>query len=88
MSDLGFIRPYRPMPKDFEETFIRVGWEGIGAEYRAHTRTICRWIKECGEDRLREAREVYLRKTRWPNGVPGNRRKRYVLGKTLRKIEG
>ncbi len=34
----------RPMPSDFPQVFIRVGWDEIEAELRAHKSTICRWI--------------------------------------------
>lgn len=76
---------YRPRPKDFEEKFVEHGWDGIREALGAHGRQIKRWLVECGEDRLIAAREEYLRQTRWPNGVPGNRRRRYVMGQTLTK---
>lgn len=76
-------RPYRACPQDFDEKFIRFGWDAIKDELGAHARQIKRWLRDRGEERLIAAREEYLRQTRWPNGVPGNRRRRYVMGQTL-----
>lgn len=81
---------YRPIPRDFIETFARVGWEGIEAEYRAHKTTIKRWMVELGEEMLRAARREWLERhyavhhggKRIPGARPGMAR-RYVLGRTL-----
>lgn len=85
---------YRPIPRDFTETFARVGWEGIEAEYRAHKTTVKRWMVELGEDMLRAARREWLEQyyavhhggKQIPGRRPG-RAKRYVLGRTLAKVE-
>lgn len=78
-------RAYRARPRNFEEMFIQHGWDTIRDELGAHTRQIKRWLIEAGEDRLIAAREEFLKQQRWPNGVPGNRRRRYVMGQTLTK---
>lgn len=52
----GNIRPYRPCPRDFRETFLEMGWDGIEDHYHANWRCILRWINECGGEELREAR--------------------------------
>lgn len=49
---------YRPMPNDFAETFIRVGWDGIEAETRAHKTTIVRWIHIHDAAALRDGKPV------------------------------
>jgi hypothetical protein len=43
MPRKGQTMLYRPVPKDFPETFVEVGWRGIEKEYRAHAKTIKRW---------------------------------------------
>jgi hypothetical protein len=81
----------RPMPRDFPETFARVGWDGIEAEYRAHKDTIKRWMVEFGEDELKAGRRAFLEVAyaamgkRIPGRRPG-RAKRYVLGRTLSAV--
>lgn len=55
---------YRPVPRDFPQTFIRVGWFGIEKHYRAHARTIARWIDICGREALVAARADYVRENR------------------------
>lgn len=80
----GITRPYRPCPKDFEQRFIELGWDGIKDAFHANTRTIARWLDECGKERLVALRDEHLRATRWPNGAPGPKRaKRYAAGRTL-----
>lgn len=71
--DTGLIRPYRPAPNDFRETYLRMGWDGIEDHYSTNYRCIARWIEECGGDELREARSKVTGKTT----RPGNRRVRY-----------
>jgi hypothetical protein len=87
---------YRPMPRDFIETFLRVGWDSIEAEMHAHKTTIVRWIEaydiaaiEEGRPILRELRRMYLIER---NGLKGwgvsgrikpSRASRYVMGRTL-----
>jgi hypothetical protein len=53
----GFVRPYRPCPRDFRETFLVLGWDrAIEEHYRTNWRCIRRWIEECGGIELRMAR--------------------------------
>lgn len=76
---------YSPPPEDFDEMFARLGWDRIREHYGVHCRDVKRWLRDRGEDRLIAAREEFLKQQRWPNGVPGNRRRRYVMGQTLTK---
>jgi len=78
----GMVKPYRQMPADFRERFIELGWAEIGAHYRAHDRTIARWIEEAGGDELRNARS---RATGMPH-QPARRSARYIRGRTLTPI--
>ena len=55
------IRPYRPCPPDFRETYICLGWEAIVDHYRTNWRCIARWIDEAGRQELKEARAAYVR---------------------------
>jgi hypothetical protein len=61
MPRKGQTMLYRPVPRDFPQTFIRVGWGRIEKEYRAHAKTIKRWLVICGYDALRQARAEYVR---------------------------
>lgn len=62
MPRKGQTMLYRPVPREFPETFIRVGWYGIEKEMRAHARTIKRWMIICGREELIAARAEYVRK--------------------------
>lgn len=88
---------YRPMPHDFAETFVRVGWDGIEAECQAHKDTIRKWIDvydvaavEAGRPILKELRRMYLieRNGRKGWGVSGrikpSRARDYVMGRRFR----
>jgi hypothetical protein len=76
---------YRPVPRDFEETFVRIGWGEIESHYRAHAKTIAKWLEVCGRDRLRAARAAYVRE----HGVARNPvRMNYVMGRTNRRNAG
>lgn len=74
------------MPDDFAQTFIEHGHDRVLEEiHRASWQTVGRWIKQL-PDEVKEAREEYLTKTRWPNGRPGpNRRINYVLGNRMNR---
>jgi hypothetical protein len=80
--DTGMVRPYRPVPADFRETYLRMGWDGIEEHYGANYRCIARWIEESGGDALRAERAAlsggFVR--------PRQRSKRYVLGRTLTAV--
>jgi hypothetical protein len=82
-------RPRRPMPRDFPDTFARVGWDGIEAEMRAHKDTIRRWMIDYGQEELIRMRREYLEQKyaaegRKIGGVRPGRKlsaaSRYVLG--------
>lgn len=76
--DTGLVRPYRPLPGDFRERYLEMGWDGIEEHYRTNWRVIRRWIEEAGGDELREARAKVSKGVIRPS-----RRSRYVLGRTL-----
>lgn len=88
----GETAAYRPRPCDFREAYIRMGLGDELKEYfRTNIRVLRRWVDEEGHDELYEARREHLRQTKWPNGAPGNRKRRYVMGQTLvskRRVEG
>lgn len=73
----------RPMPEDFAESFIEYGHDRVLEEiYRTSWQMVSHWIKSL-PDEVIDAREEHLRRTKWPNGRPGPKRRRYVLGMTL-----
>lgn len=73
----------RPMPDDFIETFIEHGHDRVMEMiHRCSWRMLAHWISQL-PDEVRDAREEHLRRTRWPNGRPGPKRRRYVMGQTL-----
>jgi hypothetical protein len=87
------------MPRDFVETFIRVGWEGIEWECHAHKTTITRWIRAhdaeaemAGTLLLREKRRAWLEQQYAEKhggrrvGGKRPRARRYVLGMTLSAV--
>lgn len=98
MTRPGCTTGYRPMPKDFAETFTRVGWDGIEYETRGHKTTIRRWIEAYDAVAIAEGRPVlnvlrreWLERKYEGTGKrvfgrkPGaSRAARYVLGRTLR----
>jgi hypothetical protein len=55
---------YRPVPRGFPETFVRVGWGGIEKEFHAHAKTIKRWMIICGREALIKARADFVRENR------------------------
>lgn len=84
--DTGLEKPYRELPGDFREVFLRLGWDrSIEEYYRTNWRVIRRWIEEAGGDELRAARAAIT-------GMPLQPRRRselprrYVLGRTLRRL--
>lgn len=83
--DTGTIRPYRPCPHDFRETFLELGQsKAIEEHYRTNWRVIIRWINESGGDSLRAER------CKLSNGKgtlrPERRSKRYMMGRTLTAV--
>lgn len=85
--DTGLIRPRRPIPRDFREMYLAMGWDGIEDHYRTNWRVIRRWIQEAGGDELRAARKAVVRaqglRALHPVPVEASRRRRYVMGQTL-----
>ncbi len=69
---VGSCRPYRPMPSDFAEMYVRLGWgRALTDHYRTNDRCILRWIEQCGGGELRAKRSAVT-------GMPyTNRRSRY-----------
>jgi hypothetical protein len=60
---------YRPVPADFDETFIRVGWTSICEELNAGWVTVTKWMKirngervKAGGSTLSQARAAYVAK--------------------------
>ena len=77
--DTGTVRPYRPCPADFRETFLAMGQsKEIEDHYRTNWRVIRRWIEECGGEKLRAERYALSGGFARPS-----KRARYVLGRTL-----
>ena len=66
---------YRPVPDDFPDVFVRVGWLGIEQHYRAHAKTIKRWLQMCGEEALKEQRARYVAE----HGYHARRRRQMML---------
>lgn len=77
-NDTGLIRPYRPLPPDFRDRFIEMGWDGIDEHYRTNWRVIRRWIEEAGGEELRAARRAVSGGTAKPHRR--SKAARYVLG--------
>jgi hypothetical protein len=73
------VRPQRPCPRDFRETYIRFGWDGLEDRFHANSRTITRWIEESGGDELRQARAAVTGRPPQPQ----RRSKRYAVGQPL-----
>lgn len=78
--DTGLVRPYRPCPNDFRETFLMLGQsKEIEEHYRTNWRVIRRWIEEAGGDSLR-AERFQLAGAKTGGRL---RARRYVLGLRL-----
>lgn len=52
---------FRAKPTDFRSTYIEVGKPGCEAHYRAHWKTVDRWVEEEGKAELRAARKAYVK---------------------------
>lgn len=53
----GNKKPYRPLPADFRERFLEMGWsKEIQEHYHTNWRVIRRWIEEAGGEELRACR--------------------------------
>lgn len=76
MPAAGTTKAYRPKPDGFREVYIRLGFgDELKEHYHTNLRCLRRWVDEEGYDGLHLARREYLRKTRWPNGAPGHRKR-------------
>lgn len=85
--DTGLQKPYRELPSDFRAVFLELGQDrAIEEHYRTNWRVIRRWIEEAGGDELRAARSAITGSALKPAKRSGMAR-RYVLGRTLRRIE-
>lgn len=62
--DTGLIRPYRPKPACFRDTYIRIGWDGIEEYYNTNWRVIRRWIEDEGRPSLIRARADHVESQR------------------------
>lgn len=67
MPAKGETALYRPVPRDFDETFVRVGWTSICEEYGAGWKTVTKWLALRNLDRdrnrlpsLQEARAIFV----------------------------
>lgn len=65
--DTGLIRPYRPVPPDFFEVYVQMGWDGLDEYYRTNWRVIRRWITLVGREKLRKARNAHVIERRAEN---------------------
>ena len=54
--------PRRPMPPDFPDMFVRLGWDAIEDHYDTGQTVVKRWMREAGEQLLIELRRGYVRK--------------------------
>jgi len=82
--DTGLEKPYRELPSDFREVFLRLGQDrAIEEHYRTNWRVIRRWIEEAGGDELRSARAAVTGSALKPMKRTGVAR-RYVIGRRLR----
>lgn len=85
--DTGLQKPYRELPGDFREVFLRLGQDrAIEDHYRTNWRVIRRWIEEAGGDALRAERAAITGSALKPAKRSGLAR-RYVMGRTLRRVE-
>lgn len=60
----GITKPYRPVPNDFRETYVRMGWDGIEDHYGTNWRVIRRWIEIEGRAGLIQERAAYVEEQR------------------------
>jgi hypothetical protein len=53
-------RPPRPRPREFSLAYVELGADALPDVFRAHKRTIRRWLGEAGPDELRAARRKFV----------------------------
>lgn len=60
----------RPIPEDFRERYLEMGWEAQWY-YSCNWRVMCRWIDEAGGEELCRARRMHLKERGYnrPNNV-------------------
>lgn len=84
----GGVRPYRPLPADFRERFLEMGFsKEIIEHYRTNWRVIRRWIELAGGETLRAERREVSGGTARPSLRAENRASRYALGRTLTAVK-
>lgn len=83
--DTGLIRPYRPVPANFVEVYLRNGWDGpdgpIEEIFNTNWRVIARWIELSGGDDLRAARSAITGQPQRPHRR--SRRFNFAIGRRL-----
>ena len=57
-------RPLRQRPRDFEETFVLLGWDGTPDHYGTGGRVVNRWLEECGKEELVLERTSFVKAQR------------------------
>jgi hypothetical protein len=55
---------YRPVPHDFPEMFVKLGWAGIERHFHCHTRSVTRWLAVCGREELVARRAAFVKERR------------------------
>jgi hypothetical protein len=73
----GMTKPYRPVPQDFRERYVEMGWDGIDEHYGTNWRVIRRWIEIVGRASLIRDRADYVEEQR---AARREERKRRVVG--------
>lgn len=63
-SELKGRPPLRNVPDDFDVIFVEIGRQGCEAWYRAHKRTVTRWLIERGKAKLIKARAAFVKHQR------------------------
>jgi hypothetical protein len=100
MPARGTTALYRPVPRDFDEVFVRVGWTSVCEDYGAGWKTVVKWLEIRNTARLRDglltlqdARSEWVRHTgpalspkRIAEARPRSRAANYVLGRRTRRF--
>lgn len=100
MPALGTTALYRPVPRDFDEVFVRVGWSSICEDYGAGWKTVTKWLALRNDDllahgkaTLQEQRAEFVRRygpalspKRIAEARPRTNAANYVLGRRRRSV--
>jgi hypothetical protein len=100
MPARGTTALYRPVPRDFDEVFVRVGWTSICEEYEAGWKTVTKWLAlrnsvrlSAGLPTMQEARSMFVRQNgpalspkRIAEARPRSNAASYVLGRRPRRF--